>query len=403
MPIARSGEFIYEGATAQGQKVKGRFRGDRDKFLAEVRKKDITLLKVKQRKVSLKGGRFTEKNLASGIEELKHLINSGMKLDQALQLIVRTNQKGSAVNYWQNVLKAVKTGKQFSAAIKETSAEIRLDIPEFYTSIISVGEEVGNLGSALVKLKDYLDFKSTLVSEIRAAMAYPAFLVLVSFAALSLIFGLILPTFSNIFGPREMEKLPALSIMVFHAGKYFREHLFAIFCVFCGAVTAVIFFLPVIKKKTMQLFLRLPVTRGLVLGLDIANVFTSFGMMLNGGVDLARALRQTARVARLPALKSLLEQSIEEVKKGNKLSAVWSDSRTIPPDVISLMVVGENSARLGDIMQELGIRFLLSFKRDVKTLTTWLEPAIILILGGFVGFIVVAIALALVSINEIMS
>jgi len=114
-------------------------------------------------------------------------------------------------------------------------------------------------------------------------------------------------------------------------------------------------------------------------------------------------LRQTARVARLPALKSLLEQSIEEVKKGNKLSAVWSDSRTIPPDVISLMIVGENSARLGDIMQELGTRFLLSFKRDVKTLTTWLEPAIILILGGFVGFIVVAIALALVSINEIVS
>ena len=403
MSLQRSGEFIYEGATAQGQKVKGRFRGDRDKFLAEIRKKNMTLLKVKQRKISLKGGRFTEENLASGIEELKHLINSGMKLDQALQLIVKTNQKGSAVNYWQNVLKAVKTGKQFSAAIKEISVEIKLDIPEFYTNIISVGEEVGDLGSALVKLKDYLDFKSTLISEIRSAMAYPAFLVLVSFAALALIFGLILPTFSNVFGPREMEKLPALSIMVFHAGKYFREHLIAIFCVFCGFVTAVIFFLPVIKKKAMLVFLRLPVTRGLVLSLDIANIFTSFGMMLNGGVDLARALRQTARVARLPALKSLLEQSIEEVKKGNKLSAVWSDSHTIPPDVISLMVVGENSARLGDIMQELGTRFLVNFKRDVKTVTTWLEPAIILILGGFVGFIVVAIALALVSINEIVS
>jgi type IV pilus assembly protein PilC len=67
------------------------------------------------------------------------------------------------------------------------------------------------------------------------------------------------------------------------------------------------------------------------------------------------------------------------------------------------MIVGENSARLGDIMQELGTRFLVTFKRDVKTLTNWLEPVIILILGGFVGFIVVAIALALVSINEIMS
>jgi type II secretory pathway component PulF len=403
MSDGQSKEFIYEGATAQGQKVKGRFRGDRDKFLADVRKKGITILKVKQKKISFKSGRFTEKNLASGIEELRHLINSGMKLDQALQLVVRTSQKGSAINFWQNVLKSVKTGKQFSVAIRETAAEIKLELPAFYTNVLSVGEEVGDLGLALVKLKDYMDFKSTLISEIKSALAYPAFLLAVSLAALALIFGLILPTFSNIFGPREMEKLPSLSILVFHAGKSFREHLGIIVCAFCGLIALVIFFLPVLKKKALQVFLHLPVTRGLVLSMDLANIFTSFGMMLNGGIDLAKALRQTARVARLPALKSLMEHSIEEVKKGNKLSAVWTDSHMIPPDVISLVIVGENSARLGDIMQELGTRFLVGFKRDVKSLTNWLEPVIILVLGGFVGFIVVAIALALVSINEIMS
>lgn len=142
MSLKKPVEYIYEGATEQGQKVKGRFRGDRENFLAEARKRHITLLKVKQRKISLKRGRFTEKDLSSGIEELKHLINSGMKLDQAIQLVIKTNQKESALNFWKNVLKEVKGGKQFSMALKDVAAEMKLILPEFYTSIVSVGEEV---------------------------------------------------------------------------------------------------------------------------------------------------------------------------------------------------------------------------------------------------------------------
>ncbi len=400
---AKTWEFIYEGATPQGQRVKGRFRGDKERFLAESRKKGITLLKVKQKKIGLKRGNLSESDLHTGIEELYHLINSGMKIDQAIHLVIKTCQKEASVILWKSILKEVRAGKQFSMALKEICRELKLDLPEFYVSILSVGEEVGDLGASLSNLNDYLEFNRGLRAEIRSALAYPAFLIMMTILALALIFGLILPNFANIFGPREMEKLPAISRLVFEIGKYFHDNYLTVLTAMVAVGVAVAFAFPLIKRKAISIFSLLPITQRLVLNMDLANVLTSFGIMLNGGIELNRALRQTARVARLPILKALMEQSVDEVKKGRKISDIWSDSRLIPAEVISLATVGESSARLGVIMQELGSRFLNRFKRDVKDMLTWLEPAIILVLGGFVGFIVVAIALALVSINEIVS
>jgi general secretion pathway protein F len=156
-----------------------------------------------------------------------------------------------------------------------------------------------------------------------------------------------------------------------------------------------------IQIKLKNLIYRLPYLKNIILKVELSYVLSSLGTMLNGGVEISKAIRLSSRVTNHNGLKTILEETYSELKKGHKISQIWRKYDIIPEDIISLTIVGENSAKLGEIFEKLGRKYMENFKNEVNRLLVFLEPAIIVVLGIFVAFIVVAIMLAVVSVSDI--
>ncbi len=395
--------FIYEGVTKSGEKVTGKFIGSYQELVNELKREGILLTKVKEETKKQKKGKFTTEDFANTIEELDYLVTSGVQLDKAISIMIKNSSKQSVGEFWETVLRKLKEGKTLSVALKETGIEKKFNIPEFYINIISVGEEIGDLHSAFKDILEDLNFRENLKKEIKSATAYPAFLLIVSILTVFFVSGFILPKFSDIFTEKELEKLPAISKITLDFGKFVNEHidviLIGLFITF--GLLIYMFSSGFFSKNLSKIIYSIPLVKNIALKVELSNIFSSLGTMLEGGVEISRALKLSSKIARNRTLQNIMNETVNEIKKGKRISNVWARYDIIPDNVISIVAVAEQSAKLGEVFKNLGKRYMESFKNDVSRILTYLEPAIIVILGLFVAFIVVAIMLAVVSVSDI--
>ncbi len=395
--------FIYEGVTKSGEKVTGKFFGTYDELIKELKREGILLTDIKEEEKKQKKGKFTNEDFSNTIEELDYLISSGVQLDKAISILVKNASKISVAEFWESVLKKLKEGKTLSTALKETGKEKEFPIPEFYINIISVGEEIGNLHSAFSDIIEDIRFRENLKKEIKSATAYPAFLLIVAVLTVFFVSGFILPKFSEIFTEKELEKLPSISKITLDFGKFVNQNIDVVLMGILIILTVVIygFTSGYFAKNLSKIVYSIPVIKNIALKIELANIFSSLGTMLEGGVEISRALKLSSKIARNKTLENILNETVSEIKKGKRISNVWARYDIIPDNVISIVAVAEQSAKLGEVFKNLGKRYMDSFKNDVSRILTFLEPAIIVILGFFVAFIVVAIMLAVVSVSDI--
>jgi type II secretory pathway component PulF len=395
--------FIYEGVTKSGEKVTGKFFGTYDELIKELKREGILLTNIKEEEKKQKKGKFTNEDFSNTIEELDYLISSGVQLDKAISILVKNASKISVAEFWERVLKKLKEGKTLSTALKETGKEKEFPIPEFYINIISVGEEIGNLHSAFSDIIEDIRFRENLKKEIKSATAYPAFLLIVAVLTVFFVSGFILPKFSEIFTEKELEKLPSISKITLDFGKFVNQNMDIILMGALIILTVIIygFTSGYFAKNLSKIVYSIPVIKNIALKIELANIFSSLGTMLEGGVEISRALKLSSKIARNKTLENILNETVSEIKKGKRISNVWARYDIIPDNVISIVAVAEQSAKLGEVFKNLGKRYMDSFKNDVSRILTFLEPAIIVILGFFVAFIVVAIMLAVVSVSDI--
>lgn len=395
--------FYYEGMTRTGDKVSGQFTGTREGLVKSLQLKSIILTAIKEESKRLRKGKYSFSDFKSNIENLHYLISSGMQLDKAVSFMKKNSRKLSVIEFWEEVLKNLKQGLQLSMALKKTSEKIGYKIEGFYSNIISVGEEVGDLKNSLKNLLRHLEFKESLIKDVKSAISYPVFLIVMSILTIIFVAGFILPKLSGIFSEKEIERLPSISRLTLSFGSYLNENFlffivgFLLIVVGIFAAFRVPHFLRVIKYTLYKV----PYLRDLVLKFELSNLFSAIGIMLNGGVNLSKAIRLSIKGVGHKNLKNLLEETNQELKKGHRISEVWSKYEIIPEDVVSIIAVGENSAKLGEIYLSLGEKSIKDFKISVSRALSLLEPSIIVVLGFFIAFIVVSIMLAVIGMSDI--
>ncbi len=393
----------YSGVAKNGEKITGEFFGTKEELVKYSQKEGIILVSITENKRKLKKGKYTLNDFSSDIEELSYLVASGLQIDKAISTLIKNLKKEASINIWENVLVEIKKGKQLSLSIKQVFSDKKIYISDFYINIISVGEEVGNLQDSLKDVSKHLQFKTNMIKDIISALSYPAFLVFISIVAMFFVAYFILPRFATIFTSKDLQHVPALSYTFIKFGQFVHENsetVFFVFFMFIG-FTVAIFSLDKPKKAVINFFQSLPLIKDIVLEIYIANLCSSIGVMLNGGVDVAKAMRLAQKIIQHPNLKNIIGETADGLKKGMKISDIWSKYSIIPDDVVSLVAVGEKSATLGEVFNKLGVRHLENFKAKVAQAMTFLEPAMIVLLGIFIGVIVVSIMLAVLSLTNV--
>ncbi|MBL4902435.1 type II secretion system F family protein [Desulfocapsa sp. AH-315-G09] len=398
----------YKGRSATGEKVTGQFVGEYAEFQKQLQSRGILLLQVKEVRLKRKKGAFTAADFLMAIEQLYHLLTSGMRLDIALQTIMESLQKEKSLRFWQRVLDGVKQGELFSQAIVKGSEEAAgWQVPQLYSSMIAIGEEVGDIGSSLKRLLAHMEFRKSLKSEMISALSYPAFLIVMSIAAIVIVVMVIVPRFATVFQPDELANLPLVSRIVFSLGDLSGETGQIIMLFFMALLLLAWLWQERLKPVISNVFILalhgFPLTRKPLQHLDLADIYTALGAMLEGGIGLHHSLTQAAKVARVPALAFLLDQTAIHVKEGQSIHSLWAASNLVPPEDVSLVAVGESSAGLGKICLRLGQRHMEQFRLQVRGLMSLFEPVMILCLGCAIGFVVTGILLAVLSMTDVVA
>lgn len=391
---------IYSAISKNKEKINGVFNGSKIEFEEFVRKKKLMVTSYKVQAKKLKKGKLTQDEFLALIEELYYLIQSGMAIDKALKLLITTASKEAQIKLLSTVLKDVKSGEQFSLALKKGLESEGIKVDALSIGFIATAEEVGDLGDGLKQLFDYLTFQKGIRGDIRQALSYPIFLLGMSVAVSFLIFFLIIPKFSTIFTPEEFEKLPAISYNVLALGNYLNDNAMMVFIVLGAFITLITLYVKTKGINWLGIFYRTPKLKNLVIDIQLSIVYGALSNMLSGGLEIDKALRQLKKIHLLKDIDDLLTNALGEIKRGVKLSEVFALSSIIPPSDIALLYVGESSASMVEIFNSLSTRHSEAFSRDTKKILAILEPAVIVALGIFIAFIIVAIMLAVMSISD---
>ncbi len=332
-------------------------------------------------------GRVGLAPLAELTDQLADLLETGVPLERALRLQAQHVSKLSLKASLENIGESVRAGRSLAQAM---SAWPKI-FPRTYVSMVKVGEEAGLLAEMLRRLAKSLDEEHQLRSKLRAAMVYPLFLVLVGLGTVLVLMVWVIPTFSSFFASLEQQlPLPTQIIMGLSSvlGKVAP-------LLVAGGFLGILVVLRLLRREAVKLrfdrvSLRLPFVGGLVLKFHLARLMRTLGLLLSHGVNMLGALRITAETLSNKFIARELIRASERVTKGMKLHECFSGSGVFPAPVIGLIAMGQESGNLPQMLMRMSQQYEQQTERHLRTLTGMIEPVMILLMGGIIGFVVVA-------------
>lgn len=329
--------------------------------------------------------------------ELAMLLDSGVQIDQALQMLVEGLPPGQLQDGVADLLDGVRSGR----AVHECMAKHEQLFPALYCQTVRIGESTGRLAETFRRLADNLRFENELKAKLTQAMVYPGFILCVCVLSIWAVFNFIVPSMSGIFA--GIDELPSYTQALLDISAWFRAwqyHLLA--AIVAGAVTLTqIWSKPEFQSSLQAMVIKMPLIGGGLLMAERIRFASSMQLMLASGLNLAPALEHASGLARSERLRQQLVRAHQQVSSGSSLAAALQGSDVVEPLMLSLIKVGEESGRMEAVFAEIARRARQRFEAWTMRLTAIVEPLMIVVMGGVVGSVVVTMLLSIVSINDV--
>lgn len=338
-----------------------------------------------------------DKNLLAVTKELALLLGAGQQLEQALSLLTRSLPSSRMRGVIQAILGKVRGGASFADALDQHG-----DFPPLYVAMTRAGEASGSLDLAINRLAEMLESSVRMRETVISALLYPAILVSVSVLSIALLLKFVVPQFAILFEGSEAS-LPWITQLVLAASAWLEQY---------GLVSLIVGLVLIIAipraKGWLRLddwwdrfVLRLPLVGELVAVQQTARMTRTLGSLHLSGVPLPAALGLAGKVTGNRAIHAVVETMRQGVKDGRTLASALIPGGPIPDLASHLIRVGEESGRLNDVLLQVSDIYDAKFELSVKRLLAILEPACVIVLGIFIGGIIVSILLAVISVNEL--
>jgi len=391
MPLYR-----YRARDSTGRTVKGYLEAaHREEAVRKIRARwlwPVTVAEVEGKGASLPLGR-----LIDFTRDLKELLEGGMPLDQALQLLARSEERVQVKSLLEDLLEKVRTGKRLSEAL---SGHPRA-FGRLYVQMMRVGEATGNMVEALDLILRYLESKRQAREQFLSALIYPTILTTVGIVSVVVLLTYVVPRFSQIFAELGQD-MPALLRFLQAVGFGLRRYGW---CLPVGLLILYLFGKGYLKGTAGRRWLHRWLLHNRFFGqvavkFELAKFARTIGVMLASGVGVLESLEVAKEVVGNLVLREQLEELKKEVRGGRPLSAFFR-RRPFPPKVATVLAVSEEKGDLASGFLSLGKGFEEELQRWLKRFLSLFEPAVIITMGIIVGAIILTMFRAIVGINEI--
>lgn len=397
--------FAYQALDASGKTQRGVLQGDTARAVRQTLRErglnplEVTPVDEKQNASPLGRRGLTTPQLALFTRQLATLLGAGLPIDEALAALGEQGEDERSRSLTVALRSRVMEGAGLAAAL----ADYPESFPEIYRASVAAGEQSGRLGTVLERLADYAESRDALRQKMITALAYPVLLALVAVAVVTGLLVYVVPQIVGVFAsmkqalPLPTTVLIALSEFVKHWGVLLG------FVVIVAAVAARF----ALRRASLRMawhrwLLRLPLIGKLTRASNTARAARTLALLSASAVPLLDALAISAQVVPNLPMREALRRAAHKVREGGAFSRALADSGYFPPVAVRLIASGERSGQLERMLDEAAAHQAKELDRWLAVLTAVLGPAVILLVGAMVLFIVLAILLPIFNLNQMV-
>jgi type IV pilus assembly protein PilC len=395
--------YKYEAKKRSGEIVSGAIGAKDEKDLAQkIRAQGLTLVSAKKSPLELSislnfGGKATTKDLKTFTRQFATMIDAGLPLVQCLEIL-----GSQAENKWfgQKLLEIkghVEGGSTFSDAL----AKYPKIFDELFVNLISAGEIGGILDTIMKRLADYIEKREQLQRKVKGAMVYPVGILIVMMVVVIVLLKWVIPTFEKMFADfGAADALPYPTQIVIGISRGFGEWWYMIIGTAIGIVVSyTMFYRSKIGKNVMhRLFLVVPIIGPVIKKIAVARFTRTLGTLLSSGVPILEALNTVAKAAGNIVIEKVILTARERIAEGRNISEPLAEGGVFPGMVVQMIAVGEQTGALDVMCNKIADFYDEEVDVAVTALTSMLEPLMMVVIGGLVGGMVVAMYLPIFSL-----
>jgi type IV pilus assembly protein PilC len=390
--------FLWEGKDRTGKSVKGEMRAAGDHVVnATLRRQGIIVTKIKRHRAA-SGGRVREKDVTLFTRQMATMMKAGVPLLQSFDIVGKGHSNPAVQRLLMELKTEVETGSSLAAAFRKYP----LHFDALFCNLIAAGEQAGILETLLDRLATYKEKILAIKAKIKGALFYPIAIMVVAFIITAVIMIFVIPAFKQVFSNFGAD-LPAPTLFVMAVSDFFVKYWYIIFTAIGGGVYG---FLALWKRSVpVQIFmdrvmLKVPVFGDLVKKSTIARWTRTLSTMFAAGVPLVEALDSVGGASGNYVYVMATKEIQQKVSTGSSLTAAMQEANVFPNMVIQMVSIGEESGALDNMLGKVADFFEAEVDEAVKSLSSLMEPIIMVVLGVLIGGMVIAMYLPIFKLGQ---
>lgn len=394
--------FNYTGLNKANQKVNGDIEA-RSLALAkaELRRQGINIRKISKKRASFfksKGKKIKSADITIFSRQLSTMISSGIPLVQSFDIVSKGQSNKRLKELLENIKKDIETG----LALSEVLRKYPVYFNELFCNLVEAGEKSGSLDIMLDKISTYKEKIESIKKKIKKALTYPIAVLVVAIIVTAGLLIFVVPQFESLFKGFKAE-LPAMTKAVVRLSQFFQAYWYLIFGSLGGAIYAFIYaekHSPQFAQHVDRLLLKIPIIGSIIEKAAIARFARTLSITFAAGLPLVEALKSVAGATGNIIFSNATNQIGEEVSTGQPMNKAMENTNLFPNMVIQMVAIGEESGALERMLAKVADFFEEDVDHSVDSLSTLIEPIIMVILGVLVGGLVVAMYLPIFKLGS---
>lgn len=387
--------FLWEGTDKKGNKVSGESRANSPAAIrADLRKQGVTPLKITKKAASLfpKAKKpITPKDIAVFSRQLATMMQAGVPIVQAFDIV----GKGHSNPSMQDLILSIKAEVEGGTSLANTLRKHPLQFDDLFCSLVDAGEAAGKLDSLLVEIATYKEKTESIKAKVKGALSYPISVIVVAVVVMSVLMIFVIPAFKKLFDGFGAQ-LPAFTLLLVSISNFMQAWWWAML----GGVVAVGYIYKAVYKRSAafrelidRILLKIPVIGEILEKSAIARFARTLSTIFAAGVPLVDALASVAGATGNIVYVDAVMRMRALVSEGQSLQLAMKQQNLFPHLVVQMTAIGEESGSLDKMLRKVADFFEEEVDNLVDTLSSLMEPIIMVVIGGMVGAMIVGMYL----------
>jgi len=394
---AKEFSFAWEGKDKSGKAVKGEIRAIGEAVASStLRRQGINITKIKKARTG--GGSVSDKDITLFTRQLATMMKSGVPLLQAFDIVGKGHSNPAVAKLLMDIKTDVETGSNLASAFRKYP----LYFDALFCNLVGAGEAAGILDSLLDRLATYKEKIQAIKGKIKSALFYPISIIVVAFVITAVIMIFVIPAFKELFSGFGAT-LPTPTLVLMEISDFFVAYWWAIFSIVGGGIYGFLYAwkrsIPM-QRIMDRLILKLPIFGDVIRKATIARWTRTLSTMFAAGVPLVEALDSVAGAAGNYVYYAATKQIQAEVSTGTNLTAAMTNANVFPNMVLQMVAIGEESGALDSMLSKVADFFEAEVDDAVDALSSLMEPIIMVVLGGLIGGMVIAMYLPIFKMGQ---